>query len=174
MNYTLEIIILQRRIRMANKHLKKLLDRKLIALMNHQDWANIFWLCGFNELAEEQELRYQDENKGFRELQAFCIEHLDEVIEVDSDRTLIDKFKSKMFSDKRYVVKDVYDKWMDWELGTRDLTEELISDLRLEGYELYANRLLVDLIDVDNEITEVRREKKKLESMNYDLTWVLR
>ena len=149
-------------------YIKKLLTRKLEALMIHSNFKDNMRLAGFDNLYEIQDTQYKEEHQRFQEFNNWIIDNYDVII--DPTPTEHHKFYlTHKGKDKRYLVKEMIENWLLWEVGTRQLIEGIFADLNPTDKQF----VVPDLMGVAAEIKEITDLKKRFEAVEYDMTYVL-
>lgn len=142
------------------------------------------WLYGFLNLRgyqKCQEYHYYEENCNYMELHNFFITHYNKMIHEnaieESDIIPNNWYKyTKMEVDannKRSAIKDLMKKWVEWEEETKVFLERNYKELYGLG-EIDAAIKIAELItEVGNELAAARETQINLESMGYDIVYII-
>lgn len=150
-------------------------------LMVHDQLSNMYNFLGLEGYKAKHEYHYYCENKNYRELTKYFIEHYNKLV---ADRP----FKNpniipeswKQFnrfqvdeSTRQSYIKYGIDKWVDWEKETKILYQECYQKLMQIGEISAALRISEYIIDVDEELAEAEADSLFCSGLNYNVNDIL-
>ena len=148
----------------------------------HKEMADIFSflnLCGYKKC---QEHHYYEESKNCRCLHNFYMEQYYKLIPPKEIKHLeiipSSWYKyEKMDVDantKRTAVKEMMQKWVEWEKETKNLLENCYKDLYDQGEICAAMKIAWFLEDVSKELKHAQKKQIDLDSSGYDLSEIIK
>ena len=76
-------------------------------------------------------------------------------------------------STKKGTIKDLMNKWVEWEKSTKQLYQEMRQELTTMGEIAAAIRLDEYICDVSSELHNAEKMLLRLEAINYDLVAIM-
>ena len=159
----------------------KLSAHTIRGMMIHEGMANYYDFLGLHGFKRMHEYHYLSETLMNRKVQRFFINRYNRLIpdsEIDSSsvipaawykttRQAVDK------STKRAAVESVMLEWVTWEKETCDLYSKMYMELEAKG-EIVAAEFVCNMIkDVARELKKAERMHIKLESTDYDMSYIV-
>lgn len=149
-------------------------------MMIHEQMANYYDFLGLHGFKRCHDYHYLDETLQHRKIQKFYINRYSKLVpdsKVDSSsvipeawykttRQAVDKIT------KRNAVESGFREWIDWERETGTILAEMCIEAEQQG-DIVAGEFLRDLIrDNAKELKKAERMHIKLESTDYDMTFI--
>ena len=147
-------------------------------LMTHaqlSDYYDFLGLCGYKEC---HKYHYFAENKSYRDLSAYCIEHYNKIpkeIPIDNPNVIPESWYQYLRQDvnpatRMNSIQIGMDKWVDWEKKTKLLYEQLyIEAINLNDIALSIR--IKDLIkDVDKELAEACQKRLEMKAVDFNIS----
>ena len=159
----------------------KLSAHTIRGMMIHEGMANYYDFLGLHGYKRCHEYHYLSETILNRKVQRFFINKYNKLIpdsEIDSSSVIPDSWykvsrQAVDKSTKRAAVESGFDMWVKWEHDTCKLYSQMCMELEAKG-EIAAAELLRELInDNGREIKKAERMQLKLESTDYDMTYIV-
>ena len=150
-------------------------------LLIHNQMASLYGFLNLRGYQKCHEYHYYEENYNYRCLQNFFLKHCNKLIHENSveQPNIIPpswyKF-SKIevdINNKRSAIKDLMKKWVDWEKETKALLESSYKQLYELGEINCATKIAEYIEDVSNELAAAQEEQINLESMGYDIVYII-
>ena len=150
-------------------------------IMMHQQMADVYAflnLCGYKKC---QEYHYYEESKNYRCLNNFYVEQYYKLIpqkEIHNPDIIPQSWYKyeKINVDantKRTTIKDMMEKWVNWEKDTKKLFETCYKELYEQGEIYAAMKISTFLEDVGKELKGAQKKLLDLNSSGYDLSIIL-
>lgn len=150
-------------------------------LMVHEQLANYYDFIGLEKYGKDHEKHYISESKSYRKLNKFYISHHNRLIKetkIENPNVIPAGWYgySRLDVDtqtKKKALKSGVETWIEWERSTVDLYSDMYREL-LELNEVVAAEFVKTLIlDAQTEHSNATQLKICLESVDYDLEYVL-
>ena len=150
-------------------------------LLIHNQMASLYGFLNLKGYQKCHEYHYYEETCNYRYLQNFFLSHCNKMIHENSieQPDIIPnnwyKFTKKEVdvNNKRSAVKDLMKKWVEWEKETKTLLESSYKQL----YELNEISCAIEIMyfikDVDKELAHAQETYINLESMGYDIVYII-
>lgn len=150
-------------------------------LLIHNQIASLYGFLNLKGYQKCHEYHYYEETCNYRYLQNFFLSHCNKMIHENSieQPDIIPnnwyKFTKKEVdvNNKRSAVKDLMKKWVEWEKETKTLLESSYKQL----YELNEISCAIEIMyfikDVDKELADAQETYINLESMGYDIVYII-
>ena len=159
----------------------QLLTHMAKGIIIHNECALLFGFLNLQGYQKCHEYHYYEESYNYKEMQNFFLIHCGKMVKEQSiDKSEIIPSSWYKFNkedvdanNKRSCVRDLMKKWVDWEKETKKLLE---SDYKLlyELGEIYAVEKIAESIkDVSEELANARGMYIDLESMGYDIVYMI-
>lgn len=151
-------------------------------IVMHKHMADVYSflnLCGYKKC---QEYHYYEESKNCRCLHNFYMEQYYKLIpkkEITYQEIIPSSWYKYAKIDvdvntKRATVKEMMQKWVDWEKETKKLLETSYKDLYEQGEICAALKILYFLEDVSKELKNAQKKQIDLNSSGYDLSEIIK
>ena len=159
----------------------KLRARMLEGMVFHDEMCKYWSFLNLPEYAENHERHYAEESKGYRELSRYYMEHHNKFIPI-LPMNRPDVIPQSWYQAKRQDVdrgtkqsgiKSGIEKWVAWETETKAIYQDCYLSLIENGEPAAAEFVLKYLMDVDEELKCATEKHLTLESVGYDLGYVL-
>lgn len=148
----------------------------------HQEISNMYNflnLCGYGKC---HEYHYYDEIISYRCLQNYYFKHYNKLIlkEENKQLSLIPNTWYKYTSmevdngTKRSSVQDLMKEWIKWETETKQLLQESYKELYELGEICSAIKIAKFLEDVDEELNTAKKKQMMLDSVSYDISFIMK
>ena len=159
----------------------ELLAHKIKGMMIHEQMANYYHFLGLKGFMKCHECHYFEESLSYRDLCSFYIRKynmLPSHVDIDDPGMIPDSWFKYERQDvdtntKRTAVKNGMEKWIAWEKDTKELFERSFMQL----YELNditgAMKIKKMLKDVNKEIECAEQESLNLNSVNFDISYIV-
>ena len=150
-------------------------------LLIHSQMASLYGflnLCGYQKC---HEYHYYEESHNYRCLQNFFLAHYNKMIHenpVEQPEIIPNNWYkfTKIEVDannKRSAVKDLMKKWVEWEKETKTLFESSYKQLYELGEINGALKIGSFITDVSEELVDAQEKHINLESMGYDIVYII-
>ena len=149
--------------------------------MMHDKMASAYSFLNLRGYHKNQIHHYLEEVKSYRELQDFYLDLYHKLIpekKIEEKQIFSSTWYKYLREDvdtntKRSSVKDLMQKWINWERETKTLYETSYKQL-IELGEIRAAAKLLDLVkDVSDELIEASNLYINLETVNYDIVYII-
>lgn len=156
-------------------------ERQIKGVMFHSYLIDYFNFLNLNGYKRMSEYHAEHEMKSFRKLHRYYIDHYNRLIP-DIKFTNEEVIPSSWYqytrgdvdiSTKRKAVKEAFDRWHEWEAGTKKYYETMYKSLFDLGEFASALKVTKMIKDVDKELKWVCRKKLELESADYGIGHIL-
>lgn len=159
----------------------RLKARMLEGMVFHDEMCRYFdflGLCGYRELHRDH---YNEETEGYVRLCEYYMHHFNKLIphttmerpDVIPESWHMYSMKDVDAGTKRNAVRSAFQKWVEWESATKDLYEDMCGELLNNG-EIAAEKFISHYAkDVDDELAEATDTHIKLETIGYDLQFIM-
>lgn len=146
-------------------------------LMYHDEMAKMYDFIALYGYAQEQNYHYVEESEGYRQLSHYYTSHYYKLMvkeNIDDPKIIPDSWYkySTMSIDtgtKRQLVKELMNKWVDWEKSTKKLYQEMCQELHTIGEIAAAQYLEKYIEDVTKELSHAEQKLIQLETIGYDI-----
>ena len=158
-----------------------LISHMVEGLMTHAQLSDYYGFLGLKGYQKCHKYHYFIENKNYRDLSAYCIEHYNKIpkeIPVGNPNIIPDSWyqyerQDVNASTKMNGVQVGVDKWIEWERKTKALYERMYLDaVSLNDIGL-AKKLMEYIEDVNDELKEAYQKKIELKSIDYNISDIL-
>lgn len=147
----------------------------------HEELEKAFCFLGLYELAEIQKEHYNDELKKYRDMVCYYITNHFKLLKIETEKKEVIpenwyKYTTQQVDNgtRQNAIKELITKWIEWEKDTKKLYEDLylkLTNLREVAEAIKLEKLIKD---VNKELGEAQRLLIKLETINYDLTVIVK
>lgn len=135
-------------------------------------------LCGYKKC---HEYHYFMESCSYRCLQHYYIKHYHKLIpetSINNPQIIPSNWFKYAKSDvdtntKRSAIRDLMKKWVDWEIEAKSLLEQSYKELYDQGEIGAALKIGCFLKDTSEELARAQEEQNNLESMGYDIVFII-
>lgn len=135
-------------------------------------------LCGYQKC---HEYHFYEESRNYRYLQDFFLSYYGKLIHEEKieEPEIIPSNWYKYFkmevdaNNKRSAIKDVVKKWVEWEQDTKNLLESSYKHLYDLGEISIALKIIYFIQEVSNELMKAKEEQINLDSMGYDIVYIV-
>lgn len=158
------------------------LDNHIIkGLMIHEQMMNYYNFLGLYGYKKCHEYHYMCETMTHNKLNNYYITHYDKLID-ESAIEIPEIIPSSWYkytrqdvdaSTKKNAVKMGLEKWVDWERETKNLYEEMFSELMQIGEVSGAMFVRCLIKDVDHELSKAEKYKLTKETLSYDISHII-
>lgn len=144
-------------------------------MVRYFDFLN---LCGYRDCHRHH---YDAETEGYRELCGYYMNHFNKLLPptpMERPNVIPDSWLGYTRQDvdtgtKTSAVKTAIKRWVDWERETKDLYESMYAELLNENEIAASNFVSRYVNDVDRELKEAEKTHIDLESVGYDIGFIL-
>ena len=156
-------------------------DHMVQGLMLHSKLADFYGFLSFKGYQKCHEYHYIEENINYRKLINYYLYHCGKLIP-DTGFNKTDVIPENWFQHSRNDVgnetklnslKVGIDKWVKWEINTKQLYERMYGELISLNEIAAGENLMIFIKDVDNELAEAQQEMLEITTMNYDLNDIM-
>ena len=149
--------------------------------MYHCEFAKAYDFLGLWGMAKCHLHHQLEEERGYQCLQHYYSIHYFKLLNVDNipkpDIIPATWFKYKTqdvdSGTKKAALKDLMNKWIEWEKSTKILYQELRQQLILIGEVAAALYIDQYICDVTKELCHAEKKLIRLETVNYDLEYII-
>lgn len=150
-------------------------------IMLHEQMADYFDFLGLSGFKRWAEVQYIHENAKLRGLHRYAINHLNKIIN-DEKIESVELIPSSWYgvtrqqvdsSTRKQGLKEVLDRWYDWEKETKEFYERQFKTLTDNSKIAEANKINELICDVDHELKCVCRKMIEYRSVEYDMSYVM-
>lgn len=156
----------------------KLAVHMVEGIMYHDDFSKAYDFLGFYGFAKCHDYHHFAEEANYRELshyyatRYFKLIQLKEIPQPDIIPQSWYNYTTHAVDvgTKRQAVKELMEKWMNWEKETKKLYEEMyqeLTNLREIAAAIYIKKYICE---VDNELKHVQKKIIKFETLGYDIS----
>lgn len=160
---------------------EKLCNHMRAGVQFHEDMTNAYYFLGLYGYAAVQHEQYEEELHAYNKLTKYYMTHYFRLIKIDNTQeyNIIPetwyKYSSQSVDDstKRAAIKELMNKWANWEKDTKKLYEEMyfeLTNLREVDAALKVQKLIKN---VSKELSEVQKYILYLEAIGYDLIQIV-
>lgn len=153
----------------------------LEGMVFHDEMARYFDflnLCGYREC---HKMHYEDETEGYRKLCEYYMNHFNRLLPnapMERPNVIPESWLGYTRQDvdagtKTSAVKTAIKRWVEWERETKDLYESMYAELLNENEIAAASFVLEYVKDVDRELKDAEKMHIDLESVGYDIGFIL-
>ena len=162
----------------VNEVFANLKTHMLEGMVFHDEMSRYYDFLGMGRCRDEHRVRYEDETNGYVCLCRYYMHHFNKLIpqttmnrpDVIPDAWYMYKRQEVDTSTKRTAYRNAMNKWVEWEKQTKDLYEDMCSELLNNG-EIAAAHFVMDMVrDVDDELKYASDKQLSLETSGYDLS----
>ena len=155
--------------------------RILEGMVFHDEMTRYFDFLTLYGYRDKQRKQYEEETEGYIKLCDYYQHHYNKLIpHTPMERPDVIPESWYMYTrqdvdpnTKKQSVKSALKKWEEWESETRDIYEDMCGELLNNG-EIASARFLMEYVDdVDAELCRVTNHRIHLESIGYDLSFIL-
>lgn len=159
----------------------KLATHMVEGIMIHDELANAYDFLGLRGFAKCQDYHHIEETNNYRCLVHYYSTHYHKLIELGEipkpqiiPNTWI-KYTTMAVdtNTKRNAVKDMMNKWVEWERDTKKLYQEMRQELCALGEVAAALTIDCFICDVDKELVHAEKKFIKLETLGYDINTII-
>ena len=159
----------------------KVKARMLEGMVFHDEMSRYFDfldLCGYRYRHRKH---YEEETKGYQKLCEYYMHHFNKLIPhqpMDRPDVIPDSWYNYSQTEvdsntKRNAIRNATRKWVEWETDTKNIYENMCGELLNEG-EIASYEFLSRFVkDVDEELKEAIHHHISLETIGYDLSFIL-
>lgn len=159
---------------------RKLSAHMIKGVMLHEQMANYYDFLNLHGYKRCHEYRTLEEMCGLRKLHRYYVNHYDRLIpedKVDDPEAIPASWYKYARQDvdittKKNAVRLGIDKWVEWEIETKDLYQKMYKELMDLGEVASANKIACWVVDVDKELKHANRKAITLKSVDYNLDYV--
>ena len=152
----------------------------LEGIMFHDQVCQIYMFLGMYGYAAEHEKQFIEESCNYRDLCYYYNTRHNKLLktgEVNIKDIIPPTWYDYSQHDvspqtKQQTIRDLFDKWIVWEKGTKKLLENMYSELMVLGEVADAQEIAVYLDKVDKELKNAEEETLKLKTVSYDLVYI--
>ena len=150
-------------------------------LMTHEQLANYYCFLGYDGYSNCHNEHYKDESEAFRALNRYYLKHHNKLINeerVENPNVIPSSWYGYLRSDvdvstRIKALKDGIDIWIDWEKETVELYSEMYRELCDISEFVDAEYIKNLMLDAKMEYTNAVQLKLCLESVDYDLDYIM-
>lgn len=144
----------------------------------HGEFAKAYDFLGLWGFSECHSYHQFEEAYNYRRFYHYYATHYFKLIPLDEDTKKIDiipvtwyKYSSQAVdnSTRKTAVKDLMNKWVEWERSTKKLYQEMRRELLALDEADAARKLDIYIHEVSTELHDVEKQIIQLESIGYDL-----
>lgn len=155
--------------------------RMLEGMVFHDEMSRYFDFLNLPGYRYRHRKHYEEETKGYQKLCEYYMNHFNKLIPtnpMDRPDIIPDSWYKYARTDvdagtKRSAVKTAVEKWVEWETETKNIFEEMCGELLNNG-EIASYEFLSRYVkDVDEELKEAYSHHIALETIGYDLSFIL-
>ncbi len=155
-------------------HMKK-------GLSLHDELTHLYGFLNLKGYQKQQEYQYLSQSKSYIQLKQFYLNYYRKMI-IEKEIQLYNlipqnwyKYKKENvdISTKRTAIRDLFNKWLQWEENTQLLLNNCYKQLYDLKQFTSCDKILSLLNDVNEELTESRNQYINLESSGYDIVFIL-
>lgn len=160
---------------------QKISDRQTTALMMHEDFADYYDFLGLRGFKRMHEYQFFTESAEMRGMHRYYINHYNQLLISVNPIQKIEVIPSDWARYNRYDVdqstlqksiKDGLEKWRSWEAETKELYQNLYSEMQANKEVASAVKIINLIKSVDQELKHIDRLCLALKSINYDLVFI--
>ena len=159
----------------------KLSGHMIKGLMIHDQMSDYYDFLSLRGYKRCHEYHYKKEMCGYRKLHRYFINHYGKLIEeerIEDPEAIPSSWyrytrKEVDANTKRSAVRAGIDKWVSWEKETKDLYQMAYRELMAINEEAAALLIEEFIRDVDCELKYAERKSLDLESVDYNLAYII-
>ena len=159
----------------------KLASHMVEGIMYHDDFAKAYDFLGLRGYARCHDYHHIEEECGYRCLSHYYATHYFKLLQLEplTQPSIIPeswyKYSTQAVDSgtKRNAVKELMNKWVEWEKSTKQLYQEMRQELTTMGEIAAAIRLDEYICDVSSELHNAEKMLLRLEAINYDLVAIM-
>lgn len=158
----------------------KISERQIEGLMFHGEMTNYFNFLNLHGFKRMHEYHYYKEIISQKDIESYYINHHNALINVTNvpkpkviPLTWYTVTRQKITSSiKQKSVLESFEKWCDWEMGSKELYSDMYNEL-IQNSEIASANKVLDLIKaVNDEVKFIERMKIKLNGIDYDMQYI--
>lgn len=159
----------------------KLATHMVEGIMIHDEMANAYDFLGLRGFAKCQDYHHIEETNNYRCLVHYFSIHYHKLIQLNEipKPQIIPAAWYKYttldvdINTKRNAVKELMNKWVEWEKSTKKLYQSMRQELITLGEVAAALKLDYFICDVDKELIHAEKKLIKLETLGYDISTII-
>ena len=155
-------------------------DRLVGGVMFHLEHADLCEWAGVPWLRDVHREGYEHDSECLRKMRHLCVHHLGTfATEGRQERShLLDAYKQTRAWDlkpdvRKTVIHDAMHDWVDWEDGTVTVLTSSCKRLSDAGFLLLSDKVRKVAKETSEELAEARSLLREMESVDFDMTYVL-
>ena len=151
-------------------------------MMVHEQLMNSYNFLGLYGYGACHEYHYLSETIGYTKFCKYVSEHFDIIVPSEirpNDPKILPESWRDMArfdvtsKDRREAIIAGYEAWIKWEVDTLDLYEKCYEGAIESGRIPFSEFIKSYILDVEEELTYVKREQILKEAMNYDIVSII-
>lgn len=151
-------------------------------LMFHDQMNSYYLFLGLNKYACDHEWHYREESESYLRLKQHYFRYHNKLIkdkEIDADLEVIPRSwynyerKDVDISTKRNAVKEGYEKWIKWEISTKELYQKAYKDLVFLGEVVDAQMVNELLSKVTEELACAQEEYLNKNMLDFNISTIV-
>lgn len=158
----------------------KISTHQVEGIMMHDQMADAFLFLGLPGFSEMHEKQYHEENEGMRKTHKYYISRMNMLVcegHPEDPKALPKGWAGYTrqhipAETKRKAVRELMERWVEWEKETKKLYEECVLQLNECGEVAAACEVKERLHEVDEELCRAETLHLRLEAIMYDMPTV--
>lgn len=158
----------------------KISQHMIKGLMFHTQLSDYFNFLGLKGYSKCQEFHYYEENKAYKKLVNYYIEHYNKLIAdmpVQDPKVIPDswfKYSRQQVdtSTRKSSIQAAFDKWISWEMEVKNLYQNLYREAINLNEISAAKEIECLLLDVTEELKNAQQKQIELKIVDSDMVFV--
>ena len=160
----------------------KLVNHMREGVMTHGEMARAYDFIGLEGFARMHDYHQCEEKQGYLCLLHYYSCHYHKLLKIEEiplPKIIPETWYKYSTTDvdngtKKGAVKELMEKWVQWERATKQLYQEMRKELYVQGEVAAAIKIDCYIKDVDKELVHAEKKMIKLESLGYEISTLLK
>lgn len=156
-------------------------SRMVEGVMFHDNLYLMFTYLGMQKFANEHKLQYDEESDNYKDICKFFVLN-ENKLPPKTKVEIFDFVPTEWYSLNRHeigyeervaLIESLFRIWIEWEQGTKKIFSQAYNELTLSGEYSYADKIMLYLNDVQNELARANKEYLEFKASGHDMPSVV-